>query len=65
MEKLSFKTKVELWQKKINNWLFINKRRIYTPSGKDWTTDYGMEIFGFGFYFHIPSFITNKLWFIK
>ena len=64
-EYISFYSKIEFWQKKMHDHFTIYKIRIYTPSGKDYTTNYGIEVLGFGFYSHIPSFIIEPLWVIN
>jgi len=50
MEYAKGNVKLELWRIKLLGKLFmLIKRRTYTPSGKDWITDYGVEIIGFSF----------------
>ena len=55
MEYAKGNVKLELWRIKLLGKLFmLIKRRTYTPSGKDWITDYGVEIIGFSFWVHVP-----------
>jgi hypothetical protein len=49
------KTKIELARRRFGRHMSLYRRRTWTLDEKNWITDYGVEVFRFAFWVHIPD----------